>query len=425
MHLQKLLQYMEFNRVDMKFVKLILVCIALLCSGCSGDNKSEDNVLRFGCFLNSPEHQQELEQLLKEFSEKEGMSVELIGLNWSDGKTKLISAFNSGTEPDVIELGSDWVAQFSGGGVLSPLTLQEIQSERFPSVSLDPAKWEGSHYAVPWVLSTRIMFVNEDLRRKAGLSSTPYPQTMKELLDQSAKVKSIGGEGIYGIGIVSQDLHQVYKRVLPIMWSNGGDVLSAKGKPILNNPGNVEALESYVALVPHGIIESAKQLDKLFIQGKLGFWVSGPWLLEKIPKEQSSLNFGLALVPGMKEGTGLSFTGGDYLAISKNSKKRAKALRLIQFLTAGKQTMRLCRLSITAGIPADLEGQKDPFFSTIKGFSVFIDQLGKSRLSAVHPKWLDIEYAFEMAVSQAVYGRQSPREALQEAQETVQALMSH
>jgi multiple sugar transport system substrate-binding protein len=409
----------------MKLHLHILTILVFLFVGCTNNEQSKDDVLRFGCFLNSPSHQKELEALLKEFSQKEGVNVELIGLNWSDGKTKLISAFNSGTEPDVIELGSDWVAQFSEAGVLAKLTLDEIQSQRFLPVALDPTKWNGSYFAVPWVLSTRIMFVNEALRAKAGIDGMPHPQTMQELLEQSAKIKQASEESNYGIGIVSQDLHQVYKRMLPIMWSNGGDILNQKGEPTLDDPKNVEALASYVALVPHGIIESAKQLDKMFIQGKIGFWISGPWLLEKIPKEQPDLKFGLALVPGMKPESGLSFTGGDYLAISKHTNKRAIALKLIQFLTAGEQTLRLCRLSITAGIPADTLAQKDPFFQQIKGFPIFIEQLRRSKLSAVHPKWLDIESAYELAISQAVYGRLSPKQALTEAQQSVQALMSH
>lgn len=414
---------MAFNWRDMKILALC-TCIVFFC-GCTDSKHQQDDILRFGCFLNSPAHQKELEALLQEFSKKEGIQVELIGLNWSDGKTKLISAFNSGTEPDVLELGSDWVAQFSEAGVLSPLTASEIQVERFPAVSLDPTKWNTAMYAVPWVLSTRIMFVNENLRTKAGLANQAHPQTMQELLEQSSKIKAIGGEGIYGIGIVSQDLHQVYKRMLPIMWSNGGDILNASGKPTLDDSRNIEALEAYVDLVPNGIIESAKQLDKMFIQGKIGFWISGPWLLEKIPKEQPDLKFGLALVPGMKAETGLSFTGGDYLAISAQSNKRALALKLIQFLTAGEQTLRLCKLSITAGIPADTMAQKDTFFTKIQGFPIFIEQLKCSRLSSVHPKWLDIESAYELAVSQAVYGNLSPKQALSEAQQSVQALMSH
>ncbi|MFN5094949.1 MAG: hypothetical protein ACK5ET_05855, partial [Ignavibacteria bacterium] len=79
----------------MNYLLAMLCGIMLLLMGCANDTVQDNQVLRFGCFLNSPEHQQELEQLLKEFSQSEGISVELIGLNWSDGKTKLISAFNS------------------------------------------------------------------------------------------------------------------------------------------------------------------------------------------------------------------------------------------------------------------------------------------------------------------------------------------
>lgn len=72
---------------------------------------------------------------------KWGIKVEMIGLNWSDGKTKLISAYNAGTQPDIVELGSDWVAQFSGGGVLEPLSRDEIQTKRFLENALAPSKW--------------------------------------------------------------------------------------------------------------------------------------------------------------------------------------------------------------------------------------------------------------------------------------------
>ena len=98
---------MAFNWRDMKILALC-ACIVFFC-GCTDSEHQQDDILRFGCFLNSPAHQKELEALLQEFSKKEGIQVELIGLNWSDGKTKLISAFNSGTEPDVLELWyRDW-----------------------------------------------------------------------------------------------------------------------------------------------------------------------------------------------------------------------------------------------------------------------------------------------------------------------------
>ncbi|GDX65642.1 ABC transporter substrate-binding protein [Chlorobiota bacterium] len=394
-------------------------------TSCSSRQENDNTSLTFGCFLNSPKYQKELQALLQEFEKNEGIKVEMIGLNWSDGKTKLISAYNAGTQPDIVELGSDWVAQFSGGGVLEPLSRDEIQTKRFLENALAPSKWGDSMYAVPWVLSTRILFINRQLCKKAGIADSTVPNTISDLKQYASAITNVASAGEYGIGIISQDAHQVYKRVLPIFWSNSGDILDKKGNPTFDLPQNIDALQQYVSLVPFGIIESSKQLDDKFIKGKLGFWVSGPWLLEKIPQLNPNLQFSLGLVPGIHSGGGLSFTGGDYLCISKSSKNRAKSLKLIQFLTSSKSTLRLCKLSITAGIPADTSAQSDPFFSSINGFPVFIEQLKKSRLSSVHPKWLDIEAAYELAVSQAVYGTKSATEALHEAQTSVTSLLLH
>ena len=411
----------------MKYTLASLFCFfsILFFTSCSSRQENNNTSLTFGCFLNSPKYQQELQSLLKEFEKKEGIKVEMIGLNWSDGKTKLISAYNAGTQPDIVELGSDWVAQFSGGGVLEPLSRDEIQTQRFLENALAPSKWGDSMYAVPWVLSTRILFINRQLCRKAGISDSTIPKTISELKQYASAITKNASAGEYGVGIISQDAHQVYKRVLPIFWSNAGDILDKKGNPTFDLPQNIDALQQYASLVPYGIIESSKQLDDKFIKGTLGFWVSGPWLLEKIPQLNPNLQFSLGLVPGIQTGSGLSFTGGDYLCISKSSKNRAKALKLIQFLTSAKSTLRLCKLSITAGIPADTSAQSDPFFSSINGFPVFIEQLRKSRLSSVHPKWLDIEAAYELAVSQAVYGTKSAAEALHEAQSSVTSLLLH
>jgi multiple sugar transport system substrate-binding protein len=406
-------------------LQMLLLSLCMLHSCTEKQERSDSKELIFGCFLNSPKHQQELQNLLQEFSRKEGIPVRMIGLNWADGKTKLISAFNSGTEPDIVELGSDWVAQFSGSNILAELSPQQIHASRFAEYSLQPAIWDKKLYAVPWVLSTRILFCNEDLEQKAGILPQDYPQDLKQLTQCAARIHQYAaGQGIYGVGIISHDPHQVYKRVLPLMWSNDGDILNPAGQSILNSPQNQLVLEEYCRLASYGIIESARQLDKMFLQGRLGYWISGPWLLEKIPKENPGLRFRAALIPGYKKGNGLSFAGGDYLAISKNCKNKKEALKLIMYLTNAQNTMRLCKLSITAGIPADTNAMHDPFFQSIKGFPAFVEQLRYSRLTAVHPRWLDIESAFEMAVSQAVYKRKSPHESLQDADAEIRAILN-
>src|SRR5258708_2438173 len=86
-------------------------------SSCSQTHKP--NTLRFSQFWTEPGQRTVLDSVINDFKkENPGIDVEIIDLSWADGKTKLMINFNSQTAPDVIELGSDWVAQFSSSNVL-------------------------------------------------------------------------------------------------------------------------------------------------------------------------------------------------------------------------------------------------------------------------------------------------------------------
>ena len=71
-------------------------------------------VLRFSHFWSEPAQRAAMDSLLAGFHrEHPEIPIEVTELSWADGKTKLMAGFNSETAPDVLELGSDWVAQFS------------------------------------------------------------------------------------------------------------------------------------------------------------------------------------------------------------------------------------------------------------------------------------------------------------------------
>ena len=44
--------------------------------------------------------------------------IKLTDLTWSEGHDKIVVAFASGTTPDILELGSDWIPEFSSQDVL-------------------------------------------------------------------------------------------------------------------------------------------------------------------------------------------------------------------------------------------------------------------------------------------------------------------
>ena len=164
-----------------------------------------------------------------------------------------------------------------------------------------------------------------------------------------------------------------------------------------------------------GIIETQRQLDVAFTQGKVGFWFSGGWLMEKIKQGNPTLDYSVALVPGMKQ-AGISFAGGEYVAISAKTQQAELARKFMKYITDGKTSLAFCKKVNEAGFPADKNYYNDAYFKTVKNKNIFAEQLAAARMTPVHPQWLELEALLENAVVEALYGRKSVQGALGDAQ---------
>lgn len=393
-----------------------ICCLLFAISGCSNSsNKNENNTLVFWHFWSEPTQKQALRALIDKFEKENNCKVETTELSWNDGKTKLLASFNSKTAPDILELGSDWVAQFSSAGVLTQIPDQDL-AYSLP-YALKPARWKNAYYAAPWVVDTRVMFCNRDVMGKSNIHT--IPTTVQSLVEASKSI-SESGLGVYGFGANGADAHRLYKKILPFFWSNGGDVLDENGNLVLYSPQNVAALEKYVELSRFGMIETQRHLDEMFVQGKLGFWISGSWLMKKIKDGNPSLQYSVALIPGMSSSS-MSFAGGEYLAINKSSQKQELAKKLLMFLINEKNSVAFCSSIPEAGFPANKNISSEKF-ATLPEKQVFAQQLTHAKMTPVHPRWLDIEAILENAVTSALLGEKSASVALAEAQREAETL---
>lgn len=373
-------------------------------------NTTSDNTIKFWHFWSEPSQKQALQQMINEFEKANNCKVELTELSWNDGKTKLLAAFNSNTAPDVLELGSDWIGQFSSSGVLKQMDNKFVNASTFLPWSIEPTLWKGISYAAPWVVDTRVLYVNKSLLENAGIST--IPSTMEDVLAMSEKVHS---DNVSGCGVNVADAHKVYKRILPLFWSNGGDVFDSTGSCVIAQPQNIRALNLYIDLSRSGNLNTQKELDALFAQGKLAFWYSGGWLAEKIGKENPLLEYAVIPLPGIGQNKGISFAGGEYLAINNATQKEELAKKFIEFITNGKTALEFCKQVTEAGFPASLSTYNDNYFASNQIKSVFATQLKSAKMTYTHPRWLEVEEVIENAVAEALYGRQTAEEALNNA----------
>lgn len=407
---------MKLRRIPL-FVFVLVTAFA----GLSCNRGIEPGVLRFWHFWSEPAQRALMDSLVKGYlAEYPDAKVKVEELSWSNGKTKLMIGFNSKTAPDVLELGSDWVPQFAASGVLMEMgNIAELAPtlNSGPSYALEPGLYQGKVYAAPWLLDTRVMFINDSLVAAAGVEVTNnLLKDWDAMMALGARIQSTGAKGI---GVNGSDAHRLYKKILPYMWSNGGEPFNVKGEPTLNTPANIEAVQFYVDQLKAGVLETQKNLDDLFKRGQLGISYSGSWLLTPLAK--APFKWHTEPVPGNKGKPGISFGGGEYLAINGNTSMKAEAIRFVKYITRPDVQLRFAKgVNI---FPADTMMQKDEYYRNRSQGTVFIDQLGKARMTPMVPRWLDAEAIIEDEVSQVLYGKATAAQAMKSAQERVEALL--
>jgi ABC-type glycerol-3-phosphate transport system substrate-binding protein len=257
------------------------------------------------------------------------------------------------------------------------------------------------------------------LLEQAGISADTI--TTFASLEAACKKIHNPANGIYAWGANGPDAHRLYKKILPFFWSFGGDILTADGKPTLAKQENITALEQYTRLAETGLIETQRQLDEAFAQGKIAFWLSGSWLTEKIALSSAPIQYGVVPMPsGIAGKPGLSFAGGEYIAITENS-KHPLSKTFVQFLTTHSATASFA--TAISMFPAD-SALRSTMQTTDPLRVAFAQQLQAARMTPSHPKWLDIEQLLETATEEALYKKKTPTEALQYAQQEALKLLN-
>lgn len=406
--------------------KLVMITIVALLVGCGGSGDDTKIRLTFWQFWTSPDVKPTVESLIEKYElAHPGIEIDLVDLTWSNGHEKIVIAFSTGSAPDIVELGSDWIGEFALKGVLTDLT-DFHDSASSDLMMWEPATVDGKVYAVPWLLGTRVLFYNKDLLEQAGIVTEEAPRTWDQLLDYSIRISNLElEEPVYGFGSNSAERHRLYKKFLPFLWSNGGAILSEDGTvSLLDQPEAIAALEYYVSLSDAGYMESQRGLDDKFLAGELGFIISGDWLLRRIAKQPPQFDVGTALIPTPDTSdVSVSFAGGEYLTLNSQSKQKREALEFISYLVAEDADYDFCS-AVGSPTPAN-RGAASRILSEADSLSeTFLRQIETARTPPVHPEWVHIEEILEKAVEKAIYHKCTPASALGTAKSEMEKLLA-
>ena len=349
------------------------------------------------------------------------IKVNVTDLTWANGHEKIVIAFASKSGPDVLELGSDWVAQFADAGHLADISQAAApDSSQFRGWGL--ATYNSKVYGWPWILGTRVLFVNRTLLAQAGFDSSYNPINFSEFKKAVYKVDSLG-KNIYGWGSNIAEKHRLYKKFLPFFWSHGAALFSDDGRYcLIASDYAVEALKLYKELHDScGYVADQRGIEDAFLEGKVGIIISGDWLLKRIEQEKRKIHFATTLIPGTKF-PGKSFLGGEILCLNKASEKKEAALKFIKFITSPDNQIKFCRAN-RSSTPSNKQAQKDAYFTANPHFVTFNKQIQLAFHPPADPVWVQMEDIIEKAVEESLFGEKDlVAEPLRSARRKIEAL---
>jgi multiple sugar transport system substrate-binding protein len=92
-----------------QLLSIMFLAILALAQGISAQT-----TLEWWQFWTDPDIKPTINAMVEEFQRQNpDIRVNVTDLTWANGNEKIAIAFASGTAPDVVELGSDWIAQFA------------------------------------------------------------------------------------------------------------------------------------------------------------------------------------------------------------------------------------------------------------------------------------------------------------------------
>jgi multiple sugar transport system substrate-binding protein len=404
-----------------------LAVVGLTLAGCSsgGTDASGDGdkvTITYSNFISNGGNEENLATIVEAFEkENPDVKVDVTTLPYADYFTALQTDLAGGTVSDVFDIEFANYAAYQANGVLAPL--EGVDTDVYQASLADAYATDGTQYALPSSFSNVVLFYNADQFDAAGIE---YPTSDWTWADEKAAAEKLtdAGAGVWG-DYQPISYHEYYKAVAQA----GGDFLNEDGSAVaFNSPEGLAAAEWLVGK-SGTTMPTAEQgagtpdFDSgLFAEGKLAMWHTGIWMFGSLA--DAGFAWDIAVEPGDATPASALFSNG--VAVSAGTKNADAAQRFAEFLTSSK-TMVDVRLDSGWELPpiAD-ESQLDAYLD--KGDpanrQAVFDSLEQVALApSIGEGQTEMQDIVSEELTEAAAGRKSVQEALDSAEERVNALL--
>ncbi len=280
------------------------------------------------------------------------IKVELTTIEPRDYWTKLRIMASTNKLPDVFNMSSGYIEEWSANGLL--LDIQKYVdtdlkiSDYFASL-FNMAKYPkgtGDIYALPFAWVTPVLFFNKTAFDKAGLSYPDENWNWFDFLNAAEKLTIVEKGKVKRWGFW---LYGRYANVEPWIYRDGGHLLSPDKKRFAPDKNAIETMEFLTKLVTTYKVAPMKKdmtgvrSQDVFPLGMAAMWVDGSWNIENNRSLiGNKFKWGIAPVPVGPHGSKkILYAWPDMIAISAKTAHPEEAWELAKFMSGPGLTMNM------------------------------------------------------------------------------------
>ncbi|MBM7552138.1 sugar ABC transporter substrate-binding protein [Thalassobacillus pellis] len=405
-----------------KLLVLLVAIISAVLAGCSGgDDSSSGKDDKTVTVWAMGEEGKMLQEFSKKFEENSDYKVDVQAIPWDTAHDKLLTAVASGNGPDVVQLGTTWVAEFAEAGALKDLSehmkdYPTFAKENFFEGAQSIMQYKDQIVGVPWYVDTRVLYYRKDLLKEVGYDQPP--KTWEELKDAASKLAD-RGEGSYGLDIDMNDQSTPFI----FAWQNGYEANLEENELNFDSPEFKGAIEYYTSFFREGISQSqqGKDIVQAFKDGSKPMFFSGPWMINIINDQAPDLEGKWATAVMPKKETNTSFMGGSIFSVFDSADNVDGALEYIAFMSQKDTQLKWTEVSST--LPAVKEAWKDPMMQENPLYVTFGKQLENAKAGLQTPKFERIAQELLATIERIVKGGADIEKELEKFNQTAQSIL--
>lgn len=346
-------------------------------------------------------------------AEHANIALSVITYQWADYYAKLPGAVSSGNGPDIAVMHMDQLATFAARKVIQPIddvaSALALTEADFAGSVWNGGRYGGKRYGIPLDMHPLGFYYNKGVMSKAGLDPNRPPQTREEFEAALVELKKSGVQGFW----VSPFQFTGGMTCYSVLHQFGATLFNADAtKATFNSDPAIEACTWLTKIIAdgHSPKNVGQDADYLALKsGKNAFNWNGIWQINDL-KKSPDLQWGVAELPQIGTQKGAWANSHNFTIVQQRKadpNKIAGAKVFINWLSEHS-------LDWAAGgqVPARKSVREDSKFAALTEIATLAKELDYAAFPPALPGVGDVITLFYTAFNEAVLGKKSPKQAL-------------